>query len=252
MRLMPIQLVFVWICLASATVGATPLQQPEAAAEPGCAVFGADLAPKCESFPVWPDGAWTPPKGAEFLRILDVGGGGGGGGSIERGIGGAGGSSGAVVTTSLTNDGLPVLIRVGQGGRGGRGYNVPGRDGSGSQLGGTVAIGGSGGGHYGAGESVPGEGRMSGGDGGGGGYYGDGQHGGAGGDGGYAGGRGAPGSAGADSSETVGGTRGGTGQAFPHLAFDEIDVSAGVGGKGGRAAPAVRDMAAAMVVAVAA
>jgi hypothetical protein len=203
--------------------------QPEAG-QPRCAVFGADLAPRCLSFPNWQAGNWTPPKGIPALHVLVVGGGGGGAATIQSGIGGTGGGSGGVRTETIPNTGQPVFVRVGHGGRGGRGFCRPGHAGGPSFYGDTDSAGGEGGSPISGGGS---EGEASSGGGGaGGGFYHDG-HGGPGGAGGTAGGDGAAGKAGTDSQAPVHPSFGGHGKAFPPAQFTQVTAAPGPGGTGG-------------------
>jgi len=198
----------------------------------GCAVFGASLAPQCQSYPGWSAGSWLPPPGSGVLHVLVVGAGGGGGTpNFLAGVGGAGGGSGTVVDARLPVPDAPIEIRVGIRGAGGVQAQAGG-GGTSSAFGPVVARGGWGG-QAAAGGSAIGQGGHNGGGGGGGGTYQMAFDAGSGGPGGTGGTDGAGGLAPVDVEDGVAGTAGGGGAEFPMFDYGTVKVSAAPGGAGG-------------------
>ena len=200
----------------------------------GCAIFGGSLPSPCYSYPDWVAGRWQPPATAETLTVLIVGGGGGGAASGWHGNGGPGGASGGVEVDTVSYDGQPEIVKVGQAGLGGgESYSQEGGFGTMSVFAGIVVYGGASGSDI-FSTTLPNTkaAGSSGGGGCGGGSLQKGFPSGGGGDGGNGGGPGGSGSAGGAPGNTPS-CPSGVGVAFPDFPFHQVSVVAAPGGAGG-------------------
>ena len=83
--------------------------------------------------------SWTCPAGVTSIEVLVVAGGGGGGFQV----GGGGGAGGVIYNNDFTvTPGTPYTVVVGGGGAGGTAASAGGSNGSNSQFGSLIAIGG--------------------------------------------------------------------------------------------------------------